>query len=207
MRCTGLVHGIEKRSGVSGKDEWNIAVSDEDSFEHDSCAFVHDCRKLFFAHIQVEGDSALDRDARRCAAQMTPARQRALQPRSVVQVIDALSGACASAPAYAALADSARAAVQEALLSDHDGAAEASSVAASDVPSSPPERRPRKGRRRGDVANHPSIHSPLAEASYSPALPMPQPGACRSLPWRPVVQRACARRDALGLCGALYPPT
>mgnify|MGYP006936438590 CR=1 FL=1 len=103
----GLAHGIEKRTGARGKVQWNVAAIDENACNEDSSAFVHDCRKLFFAHIEVQGDSALDRDARHCAAQMTPARQRVLQPRSVVQVIDALHGACASSPEYSDLADSA----------------------------------------------------------------------------------------------------
>ena len=181
----GVVHGIEKRTGVRGKAMWNVTPVDESDHQEDTSAFVHDCRKLFFAHIEVEGDSALDRDARRCALQMTPARHRALQPRSVVQVIGALHGACAAAPQYADLADCARTIVCAAHATFQAEDDPAPSEAPSEAPSSPPERRPRKGRRRGGADSQPSVHCPLSEAVYSPGLQPPQPGTPHAPHWHP----------------------
>ena len=53
-------------------------------------------------------DAGKDREARGVAESMTPARAEALKPSSVMQIVDALDGACASAPSFTVLASTAR---------------------------------------------------------------------------------------------------
>ena len=69
-----------------------------------STPFVRECRKLIFEQL----DAGRDREARSVAEAMTPARAEALKPTSVMQVVDALDGACASAPTFTSLASTAR---------------------------------------------------------------------------------------------------
>ena len=98
---------------------------------------MRECRKLIFQQLE----SGKDRDAASVAAAMTPARAEALKPRSMLQVLDAVDGACASAPPFTELASTARAVL----------------MAARDGLSSPPKQAPPE--------QAPPQHSPLRRHS------------------------------------------
>ena len=61
-------------------------------------------------------DAGADRDVARVVAGLTPAKSGAKRPQSVVEVVDALDGACATAPTFTALVCVARGALRAARM-------------------------------------------------------------------------------------------
>lgn len=91
----GNAHGVEKGVGQQNATTWRFAASFSEPSaisEHEAGnEFRRELTKRFFSVIDTECDA----DAAAFAAQMTPAHQQQLRPRSVVQVRCSASSVCA----------------------------------------------------------------------------------------------------------------
>ena len=108
-RAAGIKHGLERTTNARNAVLWHFQPSSPE-MQSTSGPFARECLKLLFAQI----DAGRDRDAGRVAAAMTPARRNALQPQSVLEVLDAVDGACTSAPPFSALVAATRHALRSA---------------------------------------------------------------------------------------------
>jgi hypothetical protein len=123
----GTKHGLQRTTNVHNAVLWNYMPSS--SVQASSAPFVRECRKLLFSHL----DAGRDRDAARVVAELTPARNAELKPRSVLEVLDAVDGACAAAPPFSGLAAATRRVLRSKRQLLVGGAANASSPPARHV--------------------------------------------------------------------------
>ena len=168
-RVAGTRHGLERQVSKVGAILWCYRPLAE---VESSSLFVRECRKLIFEQLDA-GRHRRDIDARRVAASMTPARADALKPASLLQVVDALDSACASAPSFTCLASTARDVLLMAREEVETAVLQAPAQAA---PHSSPDKRHSTRRRRLDseasrFSPHFSPHlQPASEGSVSEQL-------------------------------------